>query len=243
MTLTPHLKHIILTGVIAVSLLALSWKVIAHLDRIAGDNKSLADAALKIQQDKNKVDADQSTVIQKKQDKLDADNQAIKDKTNRDNLRLQSEVDSLKTQLTAQQNKDKELAPTDQADRITTLIGGVPGDVKVVTDGLLFNVSASSATVSLLDETESLRQSNSKLQDIISNNNERIKSDETDIAGLHEQVGQLKEHVVGLQAEIKKTNDDWKAERDKTAADNRKSKFKWLVTGVAAGISLVKFVF
>jgi hypothetical protein len=46
-----------------------------------------------------------------------------------------------------------------------------------------------------------------------------------------------------LQVEIKKTNDDWAAERKQTASDNRKSKFKWVTGSIAVGIALAKFIF
>lgn len=233
-----HAKHVI----IAVLVVIMLFKIVAHLDGKAHDARVLADQSLKVQQEKNRTDADTSVKIATEQTKRESENTVVRDRTDADNKRLQSQIFDLKLQLSEQQKKDSVLPPTEQASRISTLIGGIPGDVKSVPDGILFSPSAASTTVQLLDETVTLRQTTQTQQAIIANNNMRIQSDETTLSGLHEQVGQLKERVSNLEGTIKQTNETWQKDKKDDAHKSRNRIVKALGIGAAIGAAVVKFV-
>ena len=242
MTLTAHSKHVILACIAAVVLLAaihFGHKIVSHYDGVAHDQRVLADEALKVQQDKNKQDADASVKIAQVQARKDAADLAERKRTEAENASLRSDIASIKKTLADQQTKDKALPPVELANRVAALAGVNASDVRVSPDGFEFSLPATQNVVQLLDELFSDRATVVSQQKIIDNDESRISTANINIDGLHEQVGQLNERIAGLQAEIKRTQEDWNKQKADDKRQARKRSFKWFVTGAAAGAVVV----
>lgn len=239
MTLTQHSKHVIIACVAALVLLIAGHKIVAHYDGVAHDQRVLADQALKVQQDKNKSDAEASIKIAQIQAQKDSADTAERARVETENAKLRNDIASIKRTLADQQGKDKALPPAELANRIAQLAGVTASDIKVNPDGFQFSVPATQNVVQLLDELSSDRTTIVSQQSIITNDESRIATANTDIAGLHEQVGQLKTTVDNLQLSLTKMADDWNKQKTDDKHQARKRSFKWFVTGAATGAVIV----
>lgn len=151
MVLSPHLKHVILGFILAVVVLAVSWKVVSHLDGVAHDQAVLAKA---------KLDADlqlaKTQAAQTQTDKTALQNQL--NSLVASNAQLQASVAALRSQLANQRKTDATLAPDALAARWGTLLSLPPTEIKPTADGLLASAVAAHATVDALEELPVLKQ-------------------------------------------------------------------------------------
>lgn len=239
MQLTAHTKHVIIACVIAVVVLLSVFKIQAHFDGVAHDNRVLADQQLKVSQEKNKTDAAASVEIAKAQVKRDSDNEAEKRRVDFENAKLRADIDSLKKTLQDQQGKDRALPPVELANRIASLAGVTAQDIKVTPDGFEFSLPATQSVVQLLDELVSTRQTVVSQNSIIANDESRVQKADADISGLHEQVGQLNERIVNLNGSIKAIKDDWAKQKTDDKNKARKKGFKLFVAGAVTGAVIV----
>lgn len=143
MTLSPHLKHLILAGLGAVVLVVCLWKVAAWQEGQAHDQKVLAEDKLKndLQIAKTQAQATQtdSVALQNQVSALAASNSALK-----------ASLSDLRSQMAVQRQKDAALAPEPLAGRWQGIVG--VGQVTATPQGLLADLPAAHATVDQLEQ-------------------------------------------------------------------------------------------
>lgn len=148
-------KQLAIVIVVAMVVLLIIHKIVAHFDGVAHDRLVLAQQQVKEDLDKAKLQASQSNVdaaaLQSQINTLYASNQALRDS-----------IAQLRSQLTAQRQKDASMPPSDLANRWHTLVPD--GQIKPVPDGLLADITASHSTVSALEEIPVLKSEKEKVE-------------------------------------------------------------------------------
>jgi hypothetical protein len=148
MTITPHLKHVILAILAAGMILLITWKVLAHMDLVDHDQVVLAQQQLKVDQQTAKTQAattkTDDSALQRQVNILTASNRA-----------LVTSVASLQQQLASQRSKDAAMAPDALSARWQSLINA--GSIQVQPSGILADLTASHATVDKLESLPVLR--------------------------------------------------------------------------------------
>lgn len=191
MTLTPHLKHIILAVLIAAVVLLVAWKVIAYEGGIAHDQRVLAEERLKNDLAVAKVQADASKAAQSDLDqKLAASNAAV--------ARLSTEVAQLRNDLATRRQQDAALAPPELAARWQGLIG--KGVVTAAPGGILADDAASHETVSELEELPVLRQENKKISDVSATKDTTLISAQNLVTATKDELTTCKKTIVDADA-------------------------------------------
>lgn len=170
--MTPHVKHMIWAGV-ALALVFCSllgwWKYIAHQDGVAHDNRVLAEERLKTDKQNQKAAEDQAA-----RDKADYDRKkAVWDARY---AQLNARIASLAASLAARQEQDRALPLPELGQRLSGLVGAVPGDVRAVPDGLFVGDDAAHKTVSLLEEIPTDRETMASQAKLIENKDEELTS-------------------------------------------------------------------
>lgn len=221
--MTAHVKHLIIAGLVALVVLLVTWKVLAHMGNIAHDQNILAQQQVVEDLEKAKLQATatkaDNTLLQQKMDGLTASNSA-----------LQRDVAGLRTQLAAQRDHDATLPPSELAARWNMLIG--IGQVTPAANGLMADLPAAHATV---DQLEQLPEKVAELQKLTANSAEKDGT-----------IAQAVKTLGDTQAELstcKATIPDMKTACDKKVSDvkaqARKGKFKAFIGGALTVIGVL----
>lgn len=221
--MTAHVKHLIIAGLVAVVVLLVTWKVLAHMGNIAHDQSVLAQQRVVEDLEKARLQASatkaDNTLLQQKMDSLTASNTA-----------LQRDVAGLRTQLAAQRNRDAALPPTELAARWNMLIG--IGQVTPAANGLTADLPAAHATV---DQLEQLPEKTAEIQKLTANSLEKDGA----IAQAVKTLGDTQTELATCKATIP----DLKTACDKKVSDvkaqARNGKFKAFIGGALAAIGLL----
>ena len=148
--MSTHIKHLAIAGLFAAVILLGTWKYFAYAGNLAHDQKVLAEATLKEDLDKAKVQADATK----------ADNDALQGQLNAlaaSNAALQRDLASLRAQLANQRQADNAMAPDALSLRWSDLLG-TPGQVQPNAGGFNVTLAAGHGTVSQLEEIPVLRK-------------------------------------------------------------------------------------
>lgn len=218
-------KHLAITVVCVVAFLFAWWKIVAHLDNTAHDARVLAEEKLK--EDKAAQDAADKQAVQ---DRKAYD--LLKTQLDSQNAQLRGQIASLAASLTAQQAKDRTLPMPELGERLSGLVGALPGEVNPLPDGLALNDSAARKTVVMLEEVPVLKSQNADLNGLVTNKDKQISEMEKVGTSLYAQIDACKK-----TQESQKLACD--AEKKEIIAKARKSKLKWFLGGLAAGTAAV----
>lgn len=155
-------KHLAITLVVAAVCLFIAVKVMAHLDGVAHDQRVLAEEKLRQDQSAQHAAEAQAAIDRQESDRIQAE-------MARQNAALRSQNAVLMSALSARQQQDRQLPPSELATRWEGLIGAAPGAIKPLPEGLLAPLPAAQETVVRLEEVPALRQGNKNLEGIIAN--------------------------------------------------------------------------
>ena len=147
--MSPHIKHLAIAALVAVVVLLCVWKVIAYAGNTAHDARVLAEAQLKEDLEKAKVQA-QATA---------QDKQALQGQLNAlaaSNDALRRDLASLRAQLADQRARNDSLAPDALSERWSMLLG-LPGQIQPSAGGIVASLPAAHATVNQLEEIPILK--------------------------------------------------------------------------------------
>lgn len=165
-------KTVAIVIIVAVVVLGVTWKLIASSDQQAHDRNVLAQEQLKL--DKS---AERAALAQAQADKASSD--AIVAQKDAQITVLIGQNRQLMAALGARQTQDATLPLPELGQRLETLVGAVPGDVKPLPDGLSLNTSASRKTVILLEEVPVSRQMIANQEQIITDTKAQLSSVQT----------------------------------------------------------------
>lgn len=189
-------KHLALALIIAGACLLVAFKLVAHFDGVAHDERVIAEEKLKQDQAAQKA-AD----LQAVKDRQAYD--ALKSQLDLQNAALRSQITTLMTALASRQNQDRALPPSELAQRWTELIGGVPGDIKPLPDGLLAPLPAARQTVVLLEEIPVDRQTIGNQEKIIANDKAELSSLQTAFSSTQDALDACRKTQVSQDAACK----------------------------------------
>lgn len=148
--MSPHIKHLLIAALVAVVVLGVTWKVLAHFDGKAHDARVLAEQTLKEDLDKAKVQAaataSDKQALQGQLSALTASNDA-----------LRRDLASLRAQLANQRQQNDAMAPDALSARWSMLIGTPAGEVTPAANGLNVTLPAAHQTVNQLEEIPVLK--------------------------------------------------------------------------------------
>lgn len=224
MTLTPHLKHVILACLAAGLILVLTWKIMAHMDGTAHDANVLAQQQLKQDQQAQKAEDIQA---QKDSDAY----QILKTQLDSQNAALKAQLTSLAASLNARQAQDRALPIPEVGNRIETLVGALPEDVKASLDGLILNESASRKTVVMLEEVPADRQTIQNQGTMLTNKDSELVSLQTSLNSSREAENSCKTTQVAEKSACD-------AQIKEVKASARKRSFWWSLGSFIGGIVL-----
>lgn len=174
MTLTAHVKHLLISGIAAAVLLLSTWKLVSHFDQVEHDQVVLAQQQLKADQLQAKAQAGttatDTTALQKQVAALQQSNNA-----------LQASLSALEAQLASQRQKDATASPDALSARWQGLLG--TGQVTPHPNGLLADLPAAHATVDQLEQLPVMQQelkdeqANSAQKDVVLAGDEKLLTD------------------------------------------------------------------
>jgi hypothetical protein len=150
-------KHLIITVLISAVLLLSAWKYFAFAGNISHDQKVLAEAQLKEDLDKAKVQAAATK----------SDNEALQGQLNAlqaSTAALQRELATLRSQLANQRQADAAMAPDALSLRWSMLIGLPAAEVTPAANGMSVSLPAAHQTVSQLEEIPVLKAEKAQIE-------------------------------------------------------------------------------
>jgi hypothetical protein len=221
--LSTH-KHLVITLIVSVVFLFCYYKWVAHADGVAHDERVLAEAKLKQDETAQKAADERANQAEKAYELL-------KTQMDGQNAALRGQITALTVALAQRQTQDRALPPPELADRHIALIGGVPGDVKATSDGILATLGAERQTVVLLEELPADRQTIKNQETIIGNGQKTLESLQRSWNTEHD----AKVKCETTQASMKKACDD---RIDELKADNRKHNLFFSIVSFLAGALL-----
>lgn len=206
MTLTPHVKHLIIAGAIAIVIIVVTWKVIAYAGGIAHDQRVLAEEKLANDLAVAKVQAVASAAASADlQQKLDAQTAAT--------ARLQADILKLRSDLAVQRDRDAQLPPDALAVRWQGLIG--KGVVASAPGGLLADLPAAHETVSELEELPVLREEKAKVEAVSAGKDQTIMSAQNLVTAVKSELSTCQQTVKDADAVCKAKMAEGKAAQRK----------------------------
>jgi hypothetical protein len=170
--MTPHVKHLIIAGLVVASVLGITWKVIASQDQQAHDKVVLAEHQLQLDQSAQKAAETQAQTDSKAY-------QALKQQMDVQNAALNGQIALLRASLSDRQARDAALPVPELGERLSELVGAVPGDVKALPDGLSLTTAASRKTVQMLEEVPVSREVIANDEKILTNTKLELASVQT----------------------------------------------------------------
>lgn len=206
--MTAHVKHIILTVILAASGLLLTWKIIAHYDKVDKDQADLAKVQVQADIQKAQLQANQTktdtTDLQSKINQLVASN---------NNLR--AGLADLQSKLLSQRKQDDNLSLSDLSTR-WSMLTGVPGsEFQPNPTGIQVSAAGSHATVNQLEELPVVQQELKLSQDNSSKKDDTIASQQKVITDAQAELTTCKKTVSDQEDSCKKQITELKASERK----------------------------
>lgn len=224
-TATSYLKtheRLIVTIIVALVITLGYYKAISYLAARDQINSNKEQVVLQAQVEANKQSAAQSQQIALQYQQLAAQLVAA-------NIQIAAAQAQRAKATLQQQTVDRNLPPSQLADRWTTLTKSSPNSVQPNAGG--YQVSPASAT-----ETVVQLETISQLQGDLAGQQTVAANESKQIDGLNGVVVSQQTQIVGLGVQIQDQTKVCAAQITTIKAQNRKSKFKWFVTGYVGGL-------
>jgi DNA repair exonuclease SbcCD ATPase subunit len=205
--LSAHIKHLVIAALVAVVVLVGAWKWFAYAGNLAHDRKVLAEATLKEDLDKAKVQAAATK----------ADNTALQGQLNAlaaSNAALQRDLASLRSQLANQRQADNAMAPDALSLRWSDMIG-TPGQVQPNAGGFNVSLAAGHETVSQLEEIPVLRKEKAGIEQDSAKKDAAIAQAQKALGSTADELATCKKTVLDADALCKATMAEVKAKNRK----------------------------
>lgn len=223
--MTAHVKHIILAAILAISGLLVTWKVLAHYDRVDKDEADIAKAQVAADIEKAQLQASQTktdtTDLQNKINSLVASNASLK-----------ASLANLRSKLDSQRKQDDNLSLADLSTR-WSMLTGVPGsEFQPNTTGVQVSSLGAHSTVNQLEELPVLKQELKDSQDNSSKKDDTLTSQQKVISDTQAELATCKKTLTDQE-------DSCQKKIDQINSDNRKHSFFYSVVSFLFGV-LVK---
>lgn len=202
--MSSHIKHLLIAALIAAVVLGVTWKLIASSDQQAHDRNVIAQEQLKHDQS-----AEKAALVQAQTDRAASD--AIISQKDAQISVLIGQNRQLMAALSARQAQDSTLPLPELGQRLETLVGAIPGDVKPLPDGLSLNTSASRKTVILLEEVPADREKIANQDQIIAATGAKLTSVQTALGSAETALEACQKTQVSADAACKAQIDEVKA--------------------------------
>ncbi len=227
MALTVHSKHVILAAIIAIVLLLVSWKIVAHYDGLAHDSAVLAKAQVDADLQKSKIQASQTA-----SDKADLKKQV--DILTQSNIITKNELASIRSKLDDQKAKNVTLSSVDLAARWETLLSLDSAEMKPQSDGIFVTMIGARTTVNALEELPALRQEIEK-KDVNS------KEKDNTISSLQKSLGSTEAELTTCKKTVIDQDDSCKKQIKDIKAQARKHSVWAALGGFVGGLIFDRF--